>query len=80
MLSRISQACAAARRCIASTRSVKVQILCASLAAMVPMLTLSWLCDSVEREKDAAGIVALRASAASADDAIDMALKPWRRP
>ena len=51
-----------------------------SRAAIVPMLTLSWLCDSVEREKDAAGIVALRASAASADDAIDMALKPWRRP
>jgi len=72
----ISQACAAASRCIAATRSVKLQIRSASRAAIVPILTLSWLCDSVERENDAAGIVPFKASAVSADEEMDIALNP----
>src|SRR5450759_5749459 len=74
---RISQAWEAARRWMATTRSVRVQIRAASRAAIVPMLTLSWLWDSVEREKEAAGMVALRASAVRAEAEVDMALNPW---
>ena len=48
-----------------------------SRAAIEPMLTLSWLCDSVLREKTLAGIVSLSASAVSAEAPICMALNPW---
>ena len=44
---------------------------------MVPMLTLSWLWHSVEREKTLAGIVFFRASAVQALAPICTALKPW---
>lgn len=47
---------------------------------MVPMLTLSWLCASVEREKTEAGPVCLSASAVIADAAICIPLKPWCSP
>ena len=47
-----------------------------SRAAIVPMLTLSWLCDSVLRLNTLAGIVNLSASAVSADAEICIALKP----
>jgi hypothetical protein len=40
------------------------------------MLTLSWLCDSVLRENDAAGMVSFSASAVSADVEMLIALKP----
>ena len=45
-------------------------------AAIVPMLTLSWLCDSVLRLKTLAGMVSFRASAVRAEAEICMALKP----
>ena len=61
---------------MATTRSVRVQIRRASLAAMVPMLTLSWLWDSQDLEKEAAGMVNLSASAHSAVAVMDAALKP----
>ena len=51
-----------------------------SRAAIVPMLTLSWLCDSVLRENAAAGIVSLSASAVSAEVEMPIALKPWLPP
>ncbi len=44
---------------------------------MVPMLTLSWLWHSVERENTLAGMVSLSASAVQAETAICTALKPW---
>ena len=44
---------------------------------MVPMLTLSWLWLSVLRLKAVAGMVSFSASAASAEVAICIALKPW---
>ena len=44
---------------------------------MVPMLTLSWLWHSVEREKTLAGMVCLSASAVQAETPICTALKPW---
>ncbi len=44
---------------------------------MVPMLTLSWLWHSVEREKTLAGMVFFKASAVQALAPICTALKPW---
>ena len=61
---------------MATILSVRVQIRRASLAAMVPMLTLSWLWDSQDREKEAAGMVNFSASAHSAVAVMDAALKP----
>ena len=75
---RSSHACAAARRCTATACPVSSHTRKASRAAMVPMLTLSWLCDSVERENEATGMDACKASAVSADSVICMPLKPCR--
>lgn len=44
---------------------------------MLPMLTLSWLCASVERKKTLAGMASLSASAVQAELAICTPLKPW---
>ncbi len=41
------------------------------------MLTLSWLCDSVDRENALAGIVSFSASAVHADTEICTPLNPW---
>ena len=65
---------------IAATVSESSRIRRQSRAAIVPMLTLSWLCDSVLRENDAAGSVSLSASAVSAEVEIPIALKPWLPP
>jgi hypothetical protein len=62
---------------IAATVSVSSTIRRQSRAAIVPMLTLSWLWHSVLRLKTLAGIVSFKASAASADAEICIALKPW---
>ena len=52
----------------------------ASRAAIVPMLTLSWLCASVEREWMLAGLHSFSASAVSAEQQSCIPLKPWCRP
>jgi hypothetical protein len=44
---------------------------------MVPMLTLSWLWHSVEREKTLAGMLFFSASAVQAETAICTAFNPW---
>ena len=62
---------------MAATVSVSSRTRTQSRAAMVPMLTLSWLWFSVLRLNTLAGIVAFRASAVSADAVICMALNPW---
>src|SRR5258707_2750039 len=69
-------ACTLASVWAAPTCSVSSRIRRQSRAAMVPMLTLSWLCASVERENTLAGMVSLSASAVHADDDICTALKP----
>jgi hypothetical protein len=51
----------------AATCSVSSSTRRQSRAAMVPMLTLSWLWHSVERENTLAGMVSFRASAVHAD-------------
>ena len=43
---------------------------------MVPMLTLSWLWHSVEREKADAGMVSFSASAVQAEQLICSAFRP----
>ncbi|MCY1310745.1 hypothetical protein D9M70_609700 [compost metagenome] len=44
---------------------------------MVPMLTLSWLWHSVERENTEAGMVFFSASAVQAETLICSAFRPW---
>ena len=62
---------------MAATVSVSSSTRRQSRAAMVPMLTLSWLWHSVLRLKTLAGMVSFSASAVSAEAEICIALKPW---
>ena len=62
-----STPCTRASRWMAATVSVSSRMRRQSRAAMVPMLTLSWLWHSVLRLNTLAGMVSFSASAASAE-------------
>ena len=74
---RRSSAWHSARSSMTATVSVSSSTRWQSRAAIEPMLTLSWLCDSVLRLKTLAGMVSFSASAVSAEALICMALNPW---
>ena len=62
---------------MAATGSLSSRTRRASRAAIVPIVTLSWLWHSVVRLNTLAGMVSFSASAVSAEAAICIALKPW---
>lgn len=64
-------------RWIASTRVALSVTSVACRAAVVPILILSWLWASLDRENTIAGAAACKASAVIAEQEIWAALKPW---